>query len=42
MPIKEIMIIQELDRHFNIPTTKAKGYIFLKNGQRQRKKALSF
>jgi len=36
------MIIQELDRHFKIPTTKAKGYILLKNGQRQKKKVLSF
>jgi len=38
------MISQELDQHFNIPTTKAKGYkiILLKRGQRQRQKALSF
>jgi len=36
------MTRQELDQHSKIPTTKAKGYILLKNGQRQRQMALSF
>jgi len=36
------MTSQELDKHSKIPTTKAKGYIRLKKGQRQRQKALSF
>jgi len=42
MPIKEIITSQELDQHSKIPTTKAKGYILLKKGQRQKQKALSF
>jgi len=36
------MTSQELDQHSKIPTTKAKSYILLKKGQRQRQKALSF
>jgi len=36
------MTSQELDQHSNILTTKAKGYILLKKGQRQRQKALSY
>jgi len=36
------MTSEELDQHSKIPTTKAKGYIHLKKGQRQRQKALSF
>jgi len=42
MPIKKIMTNQELDQHSKITTTKAKGIILLKKGQRQRQKALSF
>jgi len=36
------MTSEELDQHSKIPMTKAKGYIHLKKGQRQRQKALSF
>ena len=42
IPIKEIMTSQQLGQHSKIPTTKAKGYILLKKGQRQRQKGLSF
>jgi len=37
MRINEIMTSQELDQHSKIPTTKAKGIILLKKGQRQAK-----
>ena len=36
------MTSQELDQHSKISTTKASGCILLKQGQRQRQKALSF
>jgi len=42
MPVTEIMTSQELDQHSKIPRTKAKDYILLKKGQRQRQKAWPF
>jgi len=38
MPIKEIITSQELDQHFKIPTTKAKGYILLKRAKDRGKR----
>jgi len=38
MPIKENMTSQELDRHSKIPTTKAKGYVFLKRAKDRGKR----
>jgi len=40
MPIKEIMTSQELDQHSKIQTTKAKGCILLKKGQRHLHKGI--
>jgi len=34
------MTSEELDQHSKIPTTKAKGYILLKKGQRQKQSIL--
>jgi len=38
MPIKVIMTSRELDPQFQDPNDKAKSYILLKKGQKQRQK----